>query len=39
VLQHPHAPADRQPDARPMLDRSLEDALRLVEVTAGIEHA
>ena len=38
LVQHPHALADRQPDARPMLDSPIEDAPRLVEVVAAIEH-
>jgi hypothetical protein len=29
LVQHPHPLADGQPDARPMLDRALEDAARL----------
>jgi hypothetical protein len=38
LVQHPHALADREADARPLLDRSLEDAARFVEVVASIEH-
>ena len=38
LVQDPHALADGQPDARPVLDRSLEDAARLVEIVASIEH-
>jgi hypothetical protein len=34
-VQHPHALADRQPNARPVLGRQLEDAPRLVETCAG----
>ena len=38
LVQHPHALADHQPDARPALGSALEDAARLVEVVAGVEH-
>ena len=37
LVQHPHALADRQPDARPVLDGPLEDAVRLIEIGAGVE--
>ena len=38
LVKHPHPLADRQPDARPMLGRPLEDAARLVEIAAGVQH-
>ena len=39
LVQHPHAKARRQPDARPVLDRPGEQFLRLGETIAGIEQA
>jgi hypothetical protein len=38
LVQHPHALPDREPDARPVLGRPLEDAARLVEAATGVEH-
>jgi hypothetical protein len=38
LVQHSHALPDREPDARPVLGRSLENAARLVEIVAGIEY-
>ena len=37
LVHHPHALADRQPDAWPVLRGPLEDAARFVEVVAGVE--
>ena len=37
LVQHPRAPADRQPNARPEPDGAVEDFARLVEVVSGIE--
>jgi hypothetical protein len=38
LVQHPHALADGQPDARPLFDRALEDAPGFLKVVASIEH-
>jgi hypothetical protein len=38
LVKHPHPLADRQPDARPMLGRPLEDVARLVEIAGGVQH-
>jgi hypothetical protein len=38
LVQHAHALADREADARPVLRGALKDAARLVEVGAGVEH-
>ncbi len=38
LVQHPHALADRQPNARPVLGGAVKDAPRLVEIAAGAQH-
>jgi hypothetical protein len=38
LVQYPHALADSQSDVRPVFGGWLEDAARLVEAVAGIEH-
>ncbi len=38
LVQHAHALADREADARPVLCGALRDATRLVEVGASVEH-
>ena len=37
-VQHPHPLPHGQPDARPVLAGSLEDAARFFEAVAGVEH-
>jgi hypothetical protein len=37
-VQHPHPLPDCEPDVRTMLDHSLEDAARPVEIVAGIKY-
>ena len=36
LIKHAHALADRQPDAGPVLDRTLEDATRLVQAVVEV---